>query len=79
VERLRRGMASAVIPVFTRVLREDPEAEVREAAAMALSEHREQEAVDALIAALTDPARCRRWHRCSRRMILVFVREWRRP
>jgi HEAT repeat protein len=56
VERLRRGMASAVIPVFTRVLREDPEAEVREAAALALSEHREQESVDALIAALTDPA-----------------------
>jgi len=56
VEKLGRGMASAVIPVFIRVLREDPEPEVREAAALALSDHREQEVLDALIAALTDPA-----------------------
>jgi HEAT repeat protein len=55
VEKLGRGMASAVIPVFIRVLREDSEPAVREAAALALSEHREQEVVDALIAALTDP------------------------
>jgi len=56
VEKLRNGMPSAVVPIFVKVLREDPEPAVREAAAQSLGEHPGRESLDALVAALTDPA-----------------------